>query len=193
MRTLTDLRSIMDKGLAVKLEDDQRQGLVSQFNTAVVQLMARETQAADSRRKAQISSLTEELRQLVTQAVYIELAQAVNRDLFDDEQLPVDFSDQAYERLKRHKYPFAGALKQISGPLPRPHPEDEFYLKMKASKRDVLTRRFDTIRAKLGERLHQLVAAKEAVDMNGKAASVTELPTIRHYDSTTRSAGSPSG
>ena len=179
--------------MAVTLDDNQRQGLVSTFNTAVVQLMSRETQAADSRRKAHISSLTEELRQLLSQAVYIELAQAVNRDLFDTEQLPVDFSDQAYERLKRHKYPFAGALKQISGPLPRPHPEDDFYLKMKASKRDVLTCRFDTIRTKLGERLHQLVAAKEAIETNGKAALVTELPTMRHYDSTTRSGGSPSG
>ena len=45
----------------MKLDDDQRQGLVAQFNSAVVQLMARETQAADSRRKAHISSLTEEI------------------------------------------------------------------------------------------------------------------------------------
>lgn len=167
VRTLTELQEIMDKGSAVTLDDSQQQSMVSTFNKAVVQLMARETQAADSRRKAHISSLTEELRQLLSQAVYIELAQAVNRDLFDTEQLPVDFSDQAYERLKRHKYPFAGALKQISGPLPRPHPEDDFYLKMKASKRDVLTRRFDTIRTKLGERLHQLVAAKAAAESGG--------------------------
>ncbi len=175
----------MDKGLAVQLEQDQRQGLVSQFNTAVGQLMARETQAADSRRKAHISSLTEEIRQLVTQAVCIELAQAANRDLFDAEQLPLDFSDQAYERLKRHKYPFAGALKQLDGPLPRPQPDDSFYLKMKASKRDVLTRRFDAIRTKLGERLHHLVAAKEiaATPNEPNSTAAAFVPQISSYSS----------
>lgn len=172
VRTLIELRQILDRGSAVTLDDNGRQGLVSAFNTAVVQLMARETQAADSRRKAHISSLTEELRQLLTQAVYIELAQAVNLDLFDTEHLPVDFSDQAYERLKRHKYPFAGALKQISDPLPRPQPEDPSFMKMQASKRDVLIRRFESIRSKLGDRLHQLVAAKEAAN----SATTQSLP-----------------
>ena len=185
VRTLAELREVLDKGLAEEIGQDQHQCLISQFNTAVGQLMARETQAADSRRKAHISSLTEEIRQLVTQAVYIELAQAVNRDLFDDEQLPVDFSDQAYERLKRHKYPFAGALKQLDGPLPRPLPDDPFYLKMKASKRDVLTRRFDSIRTKLGERLHQLVAAKEVTDAAGENNTILSTPTTHCFDSRT--------
>ena len=35
--------------------------LIAQFNTAADKLMARETLAADSRRKAHISSLTEEI------------------------------------------------------------------------------------------------------------------------------------
>ena len=147
------------KGEEADLQDDQQQDLIAQFNTTATKLMVRETNAADSRRKAFISSLTEEIRQLLTQAAYIELAQAVNRDLFDEEEMPLDFSDQAYERLKRHKYPLSGALKRVGGSLPRPRPEDSFYLKMKASKRDVLTRHFDAIRARMGDRLHQLVAA----------------------------------
>ena len=94
----------------------------------------------------------------------------------------MDFSDQAYERLKRHKYPFAGALKQVGGPLPRPRPDDSFYLKMKATKRDVLTRRFDTIRTKLGERLHQLVAAKEAAESGGTSSiEITIVPQVVSY------------
>jgi hypothetical protein len=43
------------------------------------------------------------------EAAYVELALAANRDLFD-EALPLDFSEQAYHRLKRHKVPFAGAI-----------------------------------------------------------------------------------
>ena len=158
---LVELRAVLDKGEPAKLTDDQRQRLIVQFGSAADKLLARETQAADSRRKAHISSLTEEIRQLLTQAAYVELAQAASHDLFDEEDMPLDFSDQAYERLKRHKYPFAGAMTQVGSGLPWPRPEDPFYLKMKSSKRDVLTRRFEAIRTRLGERLHQLMAAKQ--------------------------------
>jgi len=158
-------------------------------SSAAHRLMAREAQAAESRRKAQISSLTEEIRQLLAQAAYVELARAAVRDMFDDEDLPLDFSDQAYERLKRHKYPFAGALKQVAGGLPRPRPEDSFYLKMKASKRDVLTRRFDAIRGRLGERLHQLVAAKQAGEPGG-TAGMPSAPSVECFSACRRSADS---
>ncbi len=149
VRTLGELRAVLDKAQSVPLVDDQRQCLIAQFNAAASKLMVRETNAADSRRKAFISSLTEEIRQLLTQAAYIELAQAANRELFDEEDMPLDFSDMAYERLKRHKFPFAGAIKQIGGGLPRPRPEDKFYLQVNALRRDVLTRRFEAIRSKL--------------------------------------------
>jgi len=167
IRTLAELRAILDKGQAAGLDGDRRQHLLAQFSSGANKLMARETQAADSRRKAYISSLTEEIRQLLTQAAYIELAQAAVRDLFDEDDMPLDFSDQAYERLKRHKYPFSGALKQVGGRLPRPRPEDSFYQKMKAANRDVLTRRFEAIRTRMGERLHQFVAAKQAGEPSG--------------------------
>lgn len=179
IRSLAELRAALEKGLTAELADDQRQGLLAHFNAAVDKLMVREVNAAESRRKAHISSLTEEIRQLLTQAAYIELAQAAARDLFDEEDLPLDFSDLAYERLKRHKYPFAGAMKQVGGGLPRPRSEDPFYLKMKASKRDVLTRRFDAIRAKLGERLHQLVAAKQGEETGPMGGEPTKaMPTV---------------
>ena len=176
VRTLTELRAILDKGQAGELDGDRRQNLLAQFSSTADKLMARETQAADSRRKAHISSLTEEIRQLLTQAAV--------RDLFDEEDMPLDFSDLAYERLKRHKYPFSGALKQVGDRLPRPRPEDSFYLKMKASKRDVLTRRFDAIRTRLGDRLHQLVAAKGGAEPGkGDSEPAATVPTITSYAS----------
>jgi len=184
VRSLSELRAVVEKGPRVELKDDQRQCLIAQFSSTAEKLMARETNAADSRRKAHISSLTEEIRQLLTQAACIELAQAANRDMFDEEDMPLDFSDQAYERLKRHKYPFAGALKQVGAGLPRPRPEDPFYIRMNASKRDVLTRRFDAIRTKLGERLRQLVEAKQAGEpgMGGVITSVA-TPVITCFSS----------
>jgi superfamily II DNA or RNA helicase len=181
VRSFAELRGVLDKGVANDLADDQRQCLITQFNAAAGNLMARETNAADSRRKAHISSLTEEIRQLLNQATYIELAQAANRDMFDEQDLPLDFSDQAYERLKRHKYPFAGALKQVGNRLPRPRPEDPFFLKMNAAKRDVLTRRFEVIRTKLGDRLHQLVAAKQAGSAGEHSTDKSAVPTLLCY------------
>ncbi len=171
IRSLAGLRATLDEGQSAALDADRRQHLLAQFHTAADKFMERETQAADSRRKAHISSLIEEIRQLLTQAACVELAQAAVRDLFDEEDMPLDFSDQAYERLKRHKYPFSGALKQVGGGLPRPRPEDSFYLKMKAAKRDVLTRRFEAIRTRMGDRLHQLVAAKGAAEPGATGGS----------------------
>jgi hypothetical protein len=165
IRSLAELRAVLDKGQSAELKDDGRQCLLAQFNSAADKLLARETHAADSRRKAHISSLTEEIRQFLTQAAYVELAEAANRDLFDEEGMPLDFS---------------GALKQIGGGLPRPRPEDPFYLKMKASKRDVLTRRFEAIRTKLGERLHLLVVAKQAGETSkGGGMPSGAVPTVQ--------------
>ena len=96
--------------------------------------------------------------------------------------MPLDFSDQAYERLKRHKYPFAGALKQVGAGLSRPRPEDPFYIRVNASNRDVRTRRFDTIRTKLGERLHQWVAAKQADKLGAGGSMSSEIvPTVQCF------------
>lgn len=194
IRSLAEMRASLQRGQAAELKDEQREGLLAQFNTAAEKLLARETHAADSRRKAHISSLTEEIRQLLTQAAYIELAQAANRDLFDEQDMPLDFSDQAYERLKRHKYPFAGALKQVGAGLPRPRPETSFYLKMKSAKRDVLTRRFDAIRTKLGERLKQLVAAVQEAEPGGAGGMPsTTAPTVQCFRSCPATASSIAG
>src|SRR5690606_13699246 len=85
-----------------------RHELRNQFSNLADARTQREAKAAEDRRAANISSLTEEIRQLLVEAAYVELALAANRDLFDD-PLPLDFSEQAFQRLKRHKVPFAGA------------------------------------------------------------------------------------
>ena len=129
--------------------------------------------ASDDRRKAQLSSLTEEIRQLLTEAVYIELALAANRDLFDD-AMPLDFSDQAYQRLKRHKVPFAGAMKLVGAGLPIPRPDDSLYQRFRESKKDVLTRRFDAIRGKMTDRLRELIDAKAKLGQIGSGDGMLE-------------------
>lgn len=146
----------------VELTTVQRTALEQRFADTLGQRQSQEAKAADDRKKARLSSLTEEIRQLLNEAAYIELAMASNRDLFD-EALPLDFSEQAYERLKRHRVPFAGAMKVAGQSLPRPRPDDPLYARLRDSRRDVLTRRFEAVRTRLGDRLKELMSAKNAM------------------------------
>ena len=113
-----------------------------------------------------MSSLTEEIRQFLVEAAYIELALAANRDLFD-EALPLDFSEQAYQRLKRHKVPFAGAMKLIGVGLPKPRSDDSIYLRFRETGKESLARRFDVIRGKVSDRLRDLIEARRRMEQAG--------------------------
>ena len=131
-------------------------------------------------RNVGMSSLTEEIRQFLTEAAYVELAPTANRDLFD-EALPLDFSEQAYQRLKRHKVPFAGTLKLAGANLRRPRSDDAVYIRLRRSNKDVLRRRFDLIRTKLADRLKALMAAKGAAASSESVLSTTGTPQITCY------------
>ena len=130
----------------------------AEFRNAVAEKLSHEEKAANDRRQANLSSLTEEIRQLLIEAAYIELALAANRDLFD-EPLPLDFSEQAYQRLKRHKVPFSGAIKLVGQGLPRPRSDDAMFLRYRESQRESLSRRFDAVRTRITDRLKDLVGA----------------------------------
>jgi hypothetical protein len=101
---------------------------------------------------------------------------------FDEgEEIPLDFSDQAIRRLKRHSVPFAGALKLVDICDLRPCPEDPDYIRLRDSYPDVLTRRFEAIRIKLGELLGQLVQAQRTpvecvnLDPDGNQGMILEM------------------
>ena len=176
--SLAILDVTLDEHSITKLLSIQRTELKDRFADASRQRHLREVKAADDRRKAQLSSLTEEIRQLLAEAAYVELALASNRDLFD-EALPLDFSEQAYQRLKRHKVPFSGAIKLVGAGLPKPRPDDSLYLRLRESKKDVLTRRFDAIRGKLIDRLGELMDARKKMENAGVAADTSQAIEIR--------------
>lgn len=67
-------------------------------------------------------------------------------------------------------------MKQVGAAFPRPRTEDPFYQKMMASNRDVLTRRFDDIRAKLSDRLHQLMTRNRTQCVPGRATYLWPEP-----------------
>ena len=160
--TFGKLFTVMNGRSMVELTSDQRTALEQRFSDTLRKRQGQEAKAADDRRKARLSSLMEEVRQLLIEAAYIELAMASNRDLFD-EALPLDFSDQAFERLKRHRVPFSGAIKVAGQNLPCPKPDDPMYVRLRDSKRDVLTRRFEAVGTRIGDRLRELMAAKNAM------------------------------
>lgn len=136
-----------------------RSTIESMFADSIRQRLMWDSKADIDRRNAVLSSLREEVRQLLVEAAYVELALATHRDLFD-EALPLDFSDDAFQRLKRHKVPFAGAMKLAGANLPRPRPDDPLYVRLRESRKDVLVRRFDAIRGKLSDRLSALIDAR---------------------------------
>ena len=136
---------------------------------------------ADQNHKAHVASLKEAIRQLLLQAAYIELAQTANRGLFDEgEDLPLDFSNEAIRRLKRHKIPFAGALKLVDVSDMQPRPEEPKYIRLRDSYPDVLTRRFDATKVKLCETLGQLVQAQKtlATGLSISSANGDQLVSI---------------
>ncbi len=105
--SLDKLLPALDDLSDVSLTADSRNAIEKQFLVAVEQRLVQDNKARTGRRNAHLSSLREEIRQFLVEAAYIELALASHRDLFD-EALPLDFSDAAFQRLKRHKVPLPG-------------------------------------------------------------------------------------
>gem|GEM_PF-2943281 len=156
--SLTKLTSILGNGLLTELTRQQKDRLTSAFTELVQSRFAHENLAKEARRKAHESSLTEQIRQLLVEAVYVELALAADRGLFD-EGLVLDFSEEAYKRLKPYGVPFRGALRVAGSGLPRPRPDDPRYLRLQEFNRDALMRKFEAVRMKMTDRLRQLTAA----------------------------------
>ena len=162
--TLASLRKRLDGEPPARLTTEQMGQLRGHFVEAVERLSEQDHLVADQNHKALVASLNEAIRQLLLLAAYVELAQTANRGLFDEgEDLPLDFSEEAIRRLKRHKIPFAGALKLVDVTGLRPSPDDPKYIKLRDSYPDVLTRRFEATRIKLGEVLGRLVLAQKAL------------------------------
>jgi SNF2 family DNA or RNA helicase len=161
--TLAKLGSTMDGQTTVEVSSVKRKELEKRFAESSRERHLWELKSSEDRRKAQLSSLTEEIRQFLVEAAYVELALAANRGLFDA-ALPLDFSEQAYQRLKRHKVPFAGAMKLVGAGLPKPRSDDSMYLRFRESGKDALTRRFDVIRGKISDRLRDLIEARKKLE-----------------------------
>jgi hypothetical protein len=108
-----------------------------------------------ARHQTRVASLTEEIRQLLRENIYVKLALAAYHGIWD-EGFVLDFSEKAYQQLKRWGIPFPGALRVAGTDLPRPRPDDSLYLRLQECSKDALQRRFNAISLRIKRRLHQL-------------------------------------
>ncbi|GIW85194.1 MAG: hypothetical protein KatS3mg107_0854 [Gemmataceae bacterium] len=92
---------------------------------------------------------------MLREAVYVKLALAAYHGI-GDEGFVLDFSETAYQQLKRWGIPFPGALRVAGTALPRPRPDDPLYLRLREFSKDALQRRFNAISLRIKRRLYQL-------------------------------------
>jgi hypothetical protein len=181
--TLASLYKRLDREPPCRLTADRVEQVWGRFVEAVERFREHDLRVAEQKHKAHVASMEEATRQLLMQAAYIELARTANRGLFDeDDGLTLDFSEQAIRRLKRHKHPFAGALKLVDVSDLRPHPDDPKYVRLRDTYPDVLARRFEATKIKISDALGQLVLAKKAALKDGSLViGSTEGPLIEVY------------
>jgi len=121
------------------------------------------------------------IRHLLLEALYIELAQAAYRDLFHDNG-PIEFSPKAYEHLKRHTVPFAGAIRIVANDLPSPRSDDPIFGKIRGARKDVLTRRFEGVRVRLMERLREVMNLRHAASTESHQITTPQpLASVYQY------------
>ncbi|NLE61803.1 MAG: DEAD/DEAH box helicase family protein [Planctomycetes bacterium] len=165
VRTLRDLRATLDSGqAAVQLNDVG--SMRADFVGAMQERQSRAANIDQTRQRSAISAVEEECRQLLLEAAYIELGKATQPDLFDDLP-PVEFSVVAIENLKRHGYPFRGAISAVSLAGLTVRDEDPLYLRLLNRRRDALDRRFVGITEKLKDALNRLVSSRRAASRSG--------------------------
>lgn len=160
VRTLHDLRAILDGG-EVAVQSENLPSMKTEFTDTIRDRLSKKATIDETRRRAALSAIEEECRQLLSEAAYIELAKAAQPDLFDDLPTP-EFSPVVIQNLRRHGYPFRGALAAVSLAGLSPRSDDPLYLRILNRRRDALERRFEGIKAKLKDAPSRLVVARKA-------------------------------
>jgi hypothetical protein len=142
------------------------------------------------RERSRAVSLAEEARDLLVQAAYVDLAKVAADGLFAADGT-AGFTSETVSRLRRHKVPFSGALKVVPLDGLALSPTDPRYLLLAQTRRDVLERRFDAIKVRLGEVLTQYMSAVSADAGAPPAASRGEVH-LAYLGRPPHSPGSPS-
>jgi len=174
------IQSLLASGDQNAVAEGEQVKIKADFAAAKESVVQRESSSDEGRHLARESSLVEEIRQLLQEAAYVELARAHQRDLFD-QSVQLDFSPQTYEHLRRQKVPFAGAMRLVGNDLPSLRPEDPLYLNLRDARKDVLTRRFEGTRTRLINSLRRLVELRRVHTERGQRTAASNTPTFLEY------------
>ena len=72
-------------------------------------------------------------------------------------------------------------MRLVGSVLPSLRPDDQLYLKLKDSRKDVLTRRFDGVRARLIDGLRQLVEIRYVASAPYKSDVASQTSMLLEY------------
>jgi hypothetical protein len=171
LRTLSRLQEALAQG---GTGDGAAQGVAAAARTSFEQEMApireQETATAQAKERSRSEALAEEIRDLLLQAAYVEIARASADGMFSADG-PLGFSVETVRRLRRHKFPFAGALKAVSVDGLNPSEADPKYVKLAQSRADQLDRRFEAIKNRLAGLLPDYVKVVETKGQDGPVVS----------------------
>ncbi len=150
------------------------------FAQEIAPLWEQEIKTRQGQERGRAEALAEEIRDLLLQAAYTELLKASSDGLFRTEDR-AGFSLETVHRLRRHKFPFAGALKAVAVTGLKPSATDPRYLKLAQTRPDHLDRRFETFRDRIAELLPLYVAAAESEKPCPVPASSQEIQVALYW------------
>jgi hypothetical protein len=115
--------------------------------------MAREAEIDRGRSNALLSALEEEIRHRLCQAAYLDVALGAADGMFGGQADGP--SDQSLRHLRRHGYPFAGALRAVDMSGVTLRADAAAYMSLLSQNQVTLQRRFEGAKQRIAEALHQ--------------------------------------
>jgi hypothetical protein len=161
VRSLSGLReAVRSKGTTGGAAEGVVATVRQRFDLEMAPIREQEAKTVQGQERSRAEALAEEIRDLLLQAAYVELVKTTAEGMFASDGGAV-FSVETVRRLRRHKFPFAGALKAVAVDGLTPSPTDPKYVKFAQARPDQLDRRFEALRNRIAELLPRYVEAAE--------------------------------
>ena len=145
---LADLEALHPADADARWSEETIAAARADFRREMEALLQRQAQVIASRQRAERLAVEEQARQTLLRAALVELAMGQQPQLFEEEALPMSFTEEAITGLKRHGYPFAPLLRLVSVDDLRPSPADPSYTTVQGKSREALRGHFEALRSR---------------------------------------------
>ena len=145
---LADLEVLCAEKPDVHWSEEAVTSACEDFERKAAALLQQQARVVTVRQRAERLALEEQARQTLLRAALVELALGQQPELYEEEALPVAFTEEAITGLRRHGYPFAPLLRLVNVDGLRPSPTAPFYATVQGRSRETLRRRFVVLRNK---------------------------------------------